>query len=107
MASADKKERKLERTPFALNVLMDEVLKESRIIDAEHRIMSQANDAIMIAGDRGLIKQALRIFIDNGRKYTPEGGIITLSSRLSGQQAVITIADTGMGIAAEDLPSYI
>jgi signal transduction histidine kinase len=67
-------------------------------------VINEINEIITVNGDRALIKQSLRIFIDNGVKYTPAGGSITLNSILSGNQALITIEDTGKGISAEDLP---
>jgi len=104
LASTDKKKQPLECNPFALHELIDEVLKESRLIDSEHQFSSESNDTIMLNGDQALIKQALRIFIDNSIKFTPAGGSIKLNSSLKGQKALITVADSGIGIASEDLP---
>ena len=104
LASTDKKQQKLETAPFSLNELVDEVVKDSRIIDSQHAITGEVNGIITVEGDRALIKQALRIFLDNSIKYTPAGGLIDINCSLSGDKAVITIRDTGPGIAAEDLP---
>lgn len=104
LASTDKKKQHLESSPFPLHELIEEVVKESRLIDSEHQISSEVNDIIMLNGDRALIKQALRIFIDNSIKFTPNGGSIKLNSALKGKKAVITVADNGIGIAPEDLP---
>ncbi len=104
LASTDKKKQHIECKPFALHELIDEVVKESRLIDSKHQFSSESNDAIMLNGDQALIKQALRIFIDNSIKFTPEGGAIQLNSSLQGQKALITVEDTGIGIAPEDLP---
>ena len=104
LASTDKKKQRIECNPFALHELIDEVLKESRLIDAKHQFSSESNDVIMLNGDQALIKQALRIFIDNSIKFTPEEGSIRLNCSLKGQKALITVEDTGIGIASEDLP---
>ncbi|MEN6389202.1 MAG: ATP-binding protein [Syntrophomonas sp.] len=104
LASADKKKQALQTEPFALNLLVEEVLKETSLIDAEHTISGVVNETLMVDGDRALIKQALRIFIDNSIKYTPSGGSISINCGLKGSRALITIEDTGKGIAAEDLP---
>ena len=50
------------------------------------------------------IEQILGILIDNSIKYTPENGTITLSGDWSGEKAVISVSDTGTGIAKEHLP---
>lgn len=104
LASADKKGQALQKAPFALAELVDEVLKETRLIDAEHTITGDINEKIMVNGDRSLIKQALRVFLDNSIKYTPIPGSIKLNSRSMGGKALITIEDTGMGIPKDDLP---
>ena len=46
--------------------------------------------------------QILRIFLDNAIKYTPNGGYINLSSVKQDDEILISIADSGIGIAAEN-----
>jgi len=104
LASADKKGHALQTVPFALNELIDEVIRETRLIDTDHNILGSANDKIVVTGDRTLIKQALRILVDNSIKYTPATGSVIIDSRLRNKKALITIEDTGIGIAAEELP---
>jgi two-component system sensor histidine kinase ArlS len=104
LASADKKKQALQTEPFALNLLVEEVIKETGLIDAEHRIEGEARDTLMVDGDRALIKQALRIFVDNSVKYTPAGGTISINGSLKSGRALIIIEDTGQGIAEADLP---
>lgn len=104
LASADKKKQALQTEPFALNLLVEEVIKETGLIDTEHTIKGEAKDILMLDGDRALIKQALRIFVDNSLKYTPAGGIISINCSLKGNRAFIGIEDTGQGIADADLP---
>jgi signal transduction histidine kinase len=41
--------------------------------------------------------------LDNAIRYTSSGGTITLSLRREDQTAVVSIADTGIGIPTEDL----
>ena len=42
--------------------------------------------------------------MDNAVKYTPAGGRIELRTARDGIDAVVTVADTGIGIAPEELP---
>jgi len=53
-------------------------------------------------GDR--LVQLLLILLDNALKYTPVHGTISVQLTHSGQQVVLTVADTGAGIPTEDLP---
>ena len=104
LARADKNTQKLEKSRFSVNELVDEVLKETKMIDTKHNITGEINNTITVDADRGLIKQALRVFVDNSIKYTPPGGAIKIDSWLKDNKAVITIEDTGIGISSEDLP---
>ena len=54
--------------------------------------------------DRDLMGQAIINLLSNAVKYTPQGGTVKLRSRMDETQAVIEVADSGMGIPTEDLP---
>ena len=55
--------------------------------------------------DEDRVEQLLVILIDNAMRYTPEGGSITLSAtETTGERILVTVSDTGCGIAPEDLP---
>jgi signal transduction histidine kinase len=51
------------------------------------------------------IMQALRNVINNAIKYTPDGGAVTIDGRMLSGFIEVTIADTGIGISAEDQPA--
>lgn len=53
-------------------------------------------------GDEGKISQILRNFISNALKFTEEGHV-RVSAVLDGDDVVFSVADTGIGIAPEDL----
>ena len=55
--------------------------------------------------DAGRIMQAVRNVINNAIKYTPDGGTITIDGRMLSGFIEVTIADTGIGISAEDQPA--
>ncbi|RII26715.1 MAG: PAS domain-containing sensor histidine kinase [Geobacter sp.] len=57
-----------------------------------------------VLADRGRLEQVLINLLDNAIKYTPEQGTITISSTLEGEMARISVADTGPGIPAKDIP---
>ncbi|MFF3582466.1 sensor histidine kinase [Streptomyces mirabilis] len=58
-----------------------------------------------IDADPVRMRQALGNLVSNAIRHTPDGGTITLSAREEEDQVVIEVADTGSGIAAEDVPS--
>ena len=57
-----------------------------------------------IKGDSEPLRRVIRELIGNALKYTPAGGRITVSARLSDETISITVNDTGKGIAETDLP---
>lgn len=105
LSRSDKKTQKIEMEDFYINELIDEVTKETNLIDKSHHIENTLNDKLLVNADSKLIKEALRIFIDNSIKYTPEGGKISIDSFKEKNELVISIEDTGIGISKEDLPN--
>ena len=59
----------------------------------------------IVCADRDKLQQIALNLLTNAIKFTPERGTITLSCRTEGEFAVVEVADTGIGIAAERLDS--
>lgn len=57
-----------------------------------------------MSGNPAMIKQALENLVMNAIKYTPEKGVIKVHLTMQEQYAVVTIADSGLGIPADALP---
>jgi two-component system OmpR family sensor kinase len=62
-----------------------------------------ALDGIEVRGNRDYLLQLLFILIENGFKYTP-AGIVRLYARRYDEYVGLTVADTGIGISAEEVP---
>lgn len=56
-----------------------------------------------VRGDIGLVERAMENLIDNALRHTPGGGRVTVAL-LPGERARVRIADTGEGIAPDELP---
>lgn len=104
LARGDKNTQRVELESINLRELIDKVIKETVLIDNIHDISCEQNEDITITGDINLLKEAIRIFVDNSIKYTPEGGTIRINSIRAKGNALITVEDTGIGISKEDLP---
>ena len=66
-------------------------------------ISSELSDA-WVRGDRARLRQVLANLVDNAVKYTPPGGRIELRTASEDDNAVVTVTDTGIGIAPDELP---
>lgn len=73
--------------------------------DKAVRLTAEAADGLAVVGDVTRLRQALANLIENAVKYTPPGGRVDVRARAAdGDVVVISIHDTGEGIAAGDLP---
>ena len=63
-----------------------------------------AADPIYVAVHPELIKQAIANLLTNAQRYTPAGGTITVTLTPYAKTLLLTVADNGIGIDAEDLP---
>jgi len=61
-------------------------------------------EPVWVAGDAVRIEQVLTHLMTNAIRYTPPGGRIQVALRRDGDDAVLTIKDTGAGISLELLP---
>jgi signal transduction histidine kinase len=66
------------------------------------RLLLEQIDPIRVRGNRERLRQMLMNLIINAIKFTPDHGTISLSLTRVGDQALLKVADTGIGIAAED-----
>ncbi|MBP1742036.1 MAG: two component system sensor histidine kinase, related to CopS, partial [Deltaproteobacteria bacterium] len=62
-------------------------------------------ETFTVLGDPRMIQRILANLIDNAVKYTPSGGTVKVSlSETGGEEVVVAVQDTGIGIPAGDLP---
>lgn len=104
VARTDNDISKIEISRFCFNELVEEVIKESRLIHPNFNISSNSNENLFIYADRSLIKQMLRAILDNSIKYSKESTQVVVDSQLINDSVKIEVSDQGIGIAKEDLP---
>lgn len=88
-----------------LSELIDELGRETAMLETGHHIVGQVVPGVRLMGDRNRLKQALRVFVDNALKYTDKSGTITLRLGFRNGMAEICVQDTGIGIPEKDLPN--
>jgi signal transduction histidine kinase len=88
-----------------LGTIIEDVLKQFRQpISASHIEITTDTKPVHLKGDPQALCQLVTIVLDNAIKYSPDKGSIRVVLTKANKQATLTIADTGMGIRAEDLP---
>ena len=104
LARGDSGRTQLQPEPTSPAALMREAYEESVMIDEKHiyRLKEEAPEAV-IQADPGLLKQAVRILIDNAAKYTREGDEILLSSGRQDGRVYLQVQDCGIGMAEADV----
>jgi len=97
---------KLSFEAVNISAVMEDAVELYRHVAEEKEVALQvASPAeLFLTADRNRMEQVFANLMDNAIKYTPSGGRIDLRAFRQGQQAVITIKDTGIGIAPEEAP---
>jgi PAS domain S-box-containing protein len=64
--------------------------------------LDHTEDVTVVVGDASLLRRVISNLVDNAIKYTPEGGTVTVGWETRGDRVLISVADTGVGIAKAD-----
>jgi heavy metal sensor kinase len=107
LARADSGHEVLDLKPVDLSAILKESsAKWSHVAglrNFEFATSLESRELCAIA-DANAISRVIDILLDNAFKYTPSPGKVTLSARQEDAHTIITVEDTGIGIAAEDQP---
>ena len=69
------------------------------------RVIAHIESGVRLTGDRERIGELLSILLDNAIRYTEPGGTVTISCTLDKSRPVVSIEDTGIGIADDEIDS--
>ena len=95
----------LEIEAFDLPAALAESVEGLRpLADRKSLHVTLQAEAGQVRADRGRLRQIVYNLLSNAIKFTPEGGSIRVQAEWDGDDARISVSDTGIGIAAEDLP---
>lgn len=111
LARGDSGRTTLERAPFDLAELAAEVAEESHMIDADHRYVLDVPDLPagaglwQMVGDRAMVKQSMRIVVQNAARYSPPGSEVRISASADGASGRVAyvVQDRGIGMAPADV----
>ena len=103
LARADQKRQAVNKEEVDFAELLADTMEKMQMVTTSHEVTLGRNDPAVVDGDPVLLRQLLRIFLENSLKYTPAGGHIHAYSILSPDHSaiIVTLADDGIGIAPE------
>ncbi len=96
-----------EQEPIDLGALVARTAERLRPLADQRKvtlIVEPEPGLPVVAGDPVRLERALVNLVDNGIKFTPAGGQVRVGCRQSDGDVVVSVADTGAGIPADDLP---
>lgn len=105
LARGDSGKNVMKFADMSLNDTMREIYEESLMIDEAHPYrFAEPDENIHINGDASMLKQAVRILVDNAAKYTEKGDEIKLSvGRNEEGRPYLQVQDSGIGMAEADV----
>ena len=103
LARGDNGRQKLAIVRMDLSEVMSEVWEESAMIDSDHKYTFEDSEDCFINGDKAMIKQSIRIFVQNAAKYSAKGDTIKLSVKKENDKIAYIVQDEGIGMAGEEL----
>jgi heavy metal sensor kinase len=106
LARADSGKETLEYGPADACAVVRGAIEQGEKLARSHSVEfkeSIPSGSISIQADSDALRRAVLILIDNAVKYTPKGGSVKVDLAEAGGFAVVSITDTGIGIAKEDI----
>ncbi|MFF7976369.1 ATP-binding protein [Streptomyces sp. NPDC007905] len=106
LAAADAGTLRVHREPLRAGDLLDQVAAAHRVAagTAGVALRTEADGTAWLDADPVRMRQALGNLVTNALRHTPSDGTVSLAAHRDGQEVVLTVTDTGTGIAPEDLP---
>lgn len=94
----------IEPQPIHLEHLTKEIVEDmQRRTDIHSIVVDFPASFPIVDADPRRITQVIRNILDNAIKYSPDGGLIFVRGEIRSDDIVVSVADQGVGISAEDL----
>ena len=104
LSALESEHRVLLEAEFAIVPLLLQISADAKALSAgRHEITLNIRDQANVLGSRDEFASAFGNLVSNAVRYTPDGGHIALDWRVTVDGAEFSVADTGIGIAAEHI----
>jgi signal transduction histidine kinase len=112
LAKLDAPETAPRAESFSLAELAGDLAQKYRLLAAEHQLTLRAQidpNVPPIRADIGMVERLAANLVENALKFTPAGGMVTIEVGFAADRSLrdaveLAVADTGPGIAPEELP---
>ncbi|HEX2935413.1 MAG TPA: ATP-binding protein, partial [Bacteroidales bacterium] len=101
---ANRYEFKPERIPLAEAVCSVTSLLMANAAQKSIRLESAIASDVSVHADRNMLQSVIRNLVSNALKFTPDEGKVSIEASVNNDHVVISISDTGTGIADGDIP---
>jgi heavy metal sensor kinase len=106
LARSEAIEEAIEWRPVNLHDLVQQAQDVWRPLAKKKSVRMEVpgREPVWVRGERVLLERLVSNLLDNAIRHTPANGLVTVRSECCGQEARLTVADTGSGIPPEELP---
>lgn len=107
LARADEGIAPLHREPVDLREIVEEARETGELLAEESGVRMEVTtppEPVIVSVDATRVRQLILNLLTNAMKYTPSGGTVRMQLGAANGRVTLSIADTGIGIAAGDLP---
>ncbi|MAM89252.1 MAG: hypothetical protein CME36_18285 [unclassified Hahellaceae] len=94
----------INKQKLELNELTESTVRDHQSLFEEKEIQlefSHADTELWIMGDENRLSQGIGNLLQNCVKFTPAGGLTTIALRKEGEEAVLTVSDSGIGMSPD------
>jgi two-component system OmpR family sensor kinase len=95
-------ERPLRFEPVSLDELAKTAVEAARVVDRDRLLECELEESVFVSGDAAALRRVIDNLLANARRHTPAGTAVSVGLMRVGDEAVLTVADTGPGIPAAD-----
>lgn len=110
LSAADAAGLALHTAPTDLAAMAEQAVEAMRAgfddadLQVQVQVQVEGTGQVDVMADPTRITQVITNLLTNAAKFTPSGGNVTVTVRHDGHEGVLTVADTGPGIPADELP---
>jgi heavy metal sensor kinase len=105
LARADAKELEIRKERVDLGKVVEETASLLGSMAIERRVaLTVSAEPVSVTGDPDRLREVVTNLLTNAIRYNREGGKVDVSLSTEKEQAVLTVADTGIGIPEKDQP---